>query len=181
MKINTFLVLAAMIFAMAFCGLVSCVSAATTDKDAAKEWAQANYPSCEVKFVKEMSPKLDKRANKNIVYIEVIHSVSAGGRDGWSKYGYLRYTKAVRKGKASISYAIWNPFNNSCDDIVAFVDHGKIRSDKKIIHCPDCLGLDENCVYWLQNKHRHMTDKEIQEFEWLEWHYQDKYGVWHEM
>ena len=111
-----------------FCSAFATADAGVSDKALAKRWAQKHYPGYKVVFVKDASPVISHRAGKHKVYIEVIHTRSAGGYDGWTKDGYyVCYTKKVRKGKRATSYAIWNPHNNVCDDVVAFVDHGKIR------------------------------------------------------
>ena len=57
----------------------------------------------------------------------------------------------------------------------------KVKVKAKAIHCPNCDGKSHDCPYWFidqSGKGRHMTDEEIAEFEWLEWHYQDESGEW---
>lgn len=50
------------------------------------------------------------------------------GTYGYSKKGeYVKYNKKVKKGKKAISYFIYNPETNYCDDVVAVIDCGKIR------------------------------------------------------
>ena len=34
------------------------------------------------------------------------------------------------------------------------------------------------CVYWISNENRHMTPEEVEEFEYLEGHYQNEAGEW---
>lgn len=59
-------------------------------------------------------------------------------------------------------------------------------SSSSTIDCPNCDGNGVQsdgtpCPYWLSSENRHMTTREIQEFEWLEWHYQDpETGLWYE-
>lgn len=69
-----------------------------------------------------------ERAVKHTIYVEIIKSVSAGGKHGtYGKGYYLAYNKRVRKGKHVTSYCVWNPCNSYCDDIEAIADNGKIR------------------------------------------------------
>lgn len=111
-----------------FCSAFAVADAGTSNKALAKRWAQKHYPGYKVVFVKSSSPKILHRAGKKKVYIEVIHTRSAGGYDGWTRDGYyVAYTKRVKRGKRVTSYAVWNPHNNICDDVVAFIDHGKVR------------------------------------------------------
>lgn len=60
--------------------------------------------------------------------------------------------------------------------------HPKTVKAKKVIECPYCLdGSHKDCPYWLHNgKGRHMTEAEIEEFLFIESHYQDEDGVWHD-
>ena len=69
-----------------------------------------------------------ERAVKHTIYVEIIKSVSAGGKHGtYGKGYYLAYNKRVRKGKHVTSYCVWNPCNSYCDDVEAIADNGKIR------------------------------------------------------
>lgn len=68
-----------------------------------------------------------ERAVKHTIYVEIIKSVSAGGRHGTYENYYIAYNKRVRKGKHVTSYCIWNPCNSYCDDVEAVADNGKIR------------------------------------------------------
>ena len=77
----------------------------------------------------KLTPKMIReRATRHTIYVEIIKSVSAGGRHGiYGKDYYLAYNKRVRKGKHVTSYCIWNPCNSYCDDVIAVADNGKIR------------------------------------------------------
>lgn len=68
-----------------------------------------------------------ERAVKHTIYVEIIKSVSAGGRHGTYENYYIAYNKRVRKGKHVTSYCVWNPCNSYCDDVEAVADNGKIR------------------------------------------------------
>ena len=71
------------------------------------------------------------RKGKKIVYIEKIVSISSGKNYGYTKKGhyYIAYNKKVKKGKRVVSYFVWNPNTNYCDDVIASVDNKMIRSD----------------------------------------------------
>ena len=57
----------------------------------------------------------------------------------------------------------------------------KSKKGKKFICiCPCCNGNNNNCVYWIHNENRHMTEKEIIDFEYWEGHYIDEEGNVHE-
>lgn len=69
-----------------------------------------------------------ERAVKHTIYVEIIKSVSAGGKHGtYGKDYYIAYNKRVRKGKHITNYCVWNPCNSYCDDVEAVADNGKIR------------------------------------------------------
>ena len=55
-----------------------------------------------------------------------------------------------------------------------------IKGKKLIYVCPCCDGTNNNCVYWIHNENRHMTEEEIVDFEYWEWHYIDEEGNVHE-
>ena len=154
-------------------GLCSSCAAKSSDKQLAKQWAKTHFPGYKIEFVGECSSKVIDRAGKHVVYIEALRSTSQGGYDGLTKKGYyVKYTKKVKKGKKSTSYSVWNPYTNYCDDVVAFVDHGKIRAAEiSAVQCPVCNWRSEKCPYWVHNEHRHMTAREIQDFEIMEMGY----------
>ena len=57
----------------------------------------------------------------------------------------------------------------------------KISKNKRITYyCPCCDGNNHNCVYWVHNENRHMTENEIADFEYWECHYIDEEGNVHE-
>ena len=172
-----------------------------SDLKLAKQWAKARYDE-PIKIVKEHKVPAKR---KGTVYIEKVVTKSVGGYKGRTtgKHKYsVRYPKKVKKGKKVTVYFIWNPKNNACDDIVAMICLGIVKGDnipkKKTISkvtnkatsepepkeepipietCPYCEEPGK-CVYWVENEQRHMTPEEIEEFEWLEWHYQDEDGNW---
>lgn len=69
-----------------------------------------------------------ERATRHTIYVEIIKSISAGGKHGtYGKDYYIAYNKRVRKGKHITSYCVWNPCNSYCDDVIAVADNRKIR------------------------------------------------------
>ena len=86
------------------------------------------YPGTTVVTVKLTDRMIRERATRHTIYVEIIKSVSAGGRHGtYGKNYYIAYNKRVRKGKHVTSYCVWNPCNAYCDDVEAVADNGKIR------------------------------------------------------
>ena len=93
-----------------------------------REYCRKHYPKQTIRVVyKYDAKKMENRKNKGVVYVERFVSYSKG-RYGLSKKGeYVRYNKNVRKGKKVVSYFVYNPETNYCDDVVAVIDCGKIR------------------------------------------------------
>lgn len=97
------------------------------------DYIRRNYDlnAYKVKYIStgKLTPKMIReRATRHTIYVEIIKSVSAGGKHGtYGKNYYIAYNKRVRKGKHVTSYCIWNPCNSYCDDVEAVADNGKIR------------------------------------------------------
>lgn len=98
------------------------------DKKLIVKYCKKHYDKKPVKIVKEGKvPKI--RKGKRCVYVEQVKTISKGNGWGQAKGGKVRYNRPVKKGKMVTVYAIWNPRNNACDDVVAVVCQGKIRCD----------------------------------------------------
>lgn len=110
-------------------------SSKVTNRKLAVAFAKANYPKCKVVVIKSTNKnfwkKIDNRKGKKIVYIERTVTKSSGKDYGYTIKGhyYVAYNKKVKKGKRVVSYFVWNPNTNYCDDVVASVDNKMIRSD----------------------------------------------------
>lgn len=151
----------------------------------AKEYCAKYCNGYKIKVVAHV-PK--KRNDNKHVYIEKVSTVSTGGFWGKTKEGYLiKYNKKVKKGKRIIVCLVYNPSNNIVDDVICKACNGIAKGDKKtinapkVIDCPCCGdGLTTDCVYYIHNERRHMTEEEIKAFDWSEWHYTCKYGNEHE-
>ena len=72
---------------------------------------------------------VDNRREKPYIVVSKVYSISDGTGYGW--YGtktkgtnyIIAYNKRVPKGKRVLSYVIWNPKTNYCDDILYVVDN----------------------------------------------------------
>ena len=101
-------------------GNMSMAKASTkSDLKIAKNWAKSHY-SEPIKIVNDFKVP-EKR--KGTVYIEKLHTKSDGGRNGHTIKGnyYVKYPKKVTM------YCVWNPKNNSCDDVVAVICLGMVK------------------------------------------------------
>ena len=116
----------AIIIVMAFAfGNMSIANAGTSDLSKAKNWAKSHY-SEPIKVVSQGKVPTNR---KGTVYIETLKTKSKGGYKGYTISGSysVRYPSKVKKGKKVTMYLIYNPKNNSCDDIVAVVCLGKVK------------------------------------------------------
>ena len=118
------------------------------------------------------------RTDSQCVYIEKIKTKSLGNRWGRTCDGYkVKYNKPVKKGKTEIVYLIYSPESDACDDVICKVANKKMKADKvkmyRHVHCVNCDGTSSDCVYYIHNLHRHMTEQEIADFEESEW---DRYS-----
>lgn len=150
----------------------------------AKAYCHKYYKNYKIKVVKfNKVPK--NRKSKKVIYIERVCTKSTGGKNGvvvGTKYK-VKYSKKVKKGTKQYCYFVYNPNNNACDDIIAYTNCNTIECDipktsnnkakakaPTKISCPNCNGNNHNCVYWVHNENRHMTEIEIADFEYWEGH-----------
>lgn len=103
-------------------------SSQSKDLTLVRKYCKRNYPTHTVKIVSKYNPKImENRKGKKIVYVEKFISYSKG-KYGYSKKGeYVKYNKKVKKGKKVVSYFIYNPYTNYCDDVVAVIDNNMLR------------------------------------------------------
>ena len=99
-----------------------------SDRQIVREYCHKHYKGYTIRYFTKWNDKvMSHRANRKIVYVEKMISYSKG-KYGYTKDGYyIKYNKKVKKGKKVISYCIYNPKNNSCDDVVAVVDNKILR------------------------------------------------------
>jgi len=99
-----------------------------SDRQIVREYCHRHYKGYTIRYFTKWNDKvMSHRANRKIIYVEKVISYSKG-KYGYTKDGYyIKYNKKVKKGKKVISYCIYNPKNNSCDDVVAVVDNKILR------------------------------------------------------
>ena len=109
--------------------LIPFQSYAKSDKQLVKQYCKSNYPRYKIEYVTKYNANImENRKGKKIVYVEIIKSKSNGDKSGRTKEGYyIAYNKKVKKGKKVVSYCLYNPNNNYCDDVIAVVDNKMIR------------------------------------------------------
>lgn len=102
---------------------------ALTNKKIAKKYAKAHYSECSVKFFRHYNEKtIEHRKGTKVVWIWKVYSKSNGNGYGTCEDGsIIAYNKKVKKNKRIVSYLIYNPNTNYCDDVVAVVDNKKVR------------------------------------------------------
>ncbi len=102
---------------------------ALTNKQVAKRYAKTHYSECKVKFFRHYNAEtIENRKGTKVVYIWKLYSTSNGGKYGTCEDGStIAYNKKVKKGKRIVSYCVYNPYTNYCDDVVAVVDNRKVR------------------------------------------------------
>lgn len=75
---------------------------------------------------------VSSRENKEYIVVEKTISTGNGTDHGWyetvdgNRY-IIGYNAEVEVGKQTVSYIIWNPESNECDDIAHVIDNGSIR------------------------------------------------------
>lgn len=72
---------------------------------------------------------VDNRRDKPYIVVSKVYSISDGTGYGWystktkgTNY-IIGYNRRVPKGKRVLSYVVWNPKTNYCDDILYVVDN----------------------------------------------------------
>lgn len=86
-----------------------------------------------IKLVSKHNKKTDRiilhRKNKKYIVVEKTISISTGKDFGYEIDGHYRiaYNKRVKKNKKVISYIIYSPTSNECDEILYVVDNNTYR------------------------------------------------------
>jgi len=129
MKRNPFII-PLLVIAILMCSVYVSPSYAQTKTDYTimKQYCKKHYPTKTIRvFTKYNAKKMEHRKNTKFVYVEKFTSYSRGYY-GYSKKGeYVRYNKYVKKDKKVISYFVYNPYTNYCDDVVAVIDCKRLR------------------------------------------------------
>lgn len=154
-----------------FCTTTTPSYANTTDLNNAKTWVYSHYSMHDVKVVNRGQVGNEN----NVIYIERVKTKAISktkGRVIGTKYT-VKYPKKVKKGKRYTVYMIYDTNLK----ITAMCCFGKVKADRDVnINCPNCTGNDRDCPYWLYDENRHMTEEEINDFEFWEGHYIDEEG-----
>ena len=59
--------------------------------------------------------------------VEMVVSESNGTGGGYDEHGYIAYNAVVPQGDTVMSFVVYNPSNQECDDILYVIDNGEIR------------------------------------------------------
>lgn len=98
------------------------------------QFVRSEYRGYRVKIAPaEQTPDsvIENRMDKRIVYIDQFVTKSRGGygvvtTKGPFKGNRMAYENYHKRGKTVVVYLIYNPFTNYSDDVVAFVEGGKL-------------------------------------------------------
>lgn len=122
------LIIATLILAISFTfPSVSCAKS-VTNWTLVKYFCKDYYKGYKIVKVNFDDKRLQKRTGKRVIYVEKVVSISNGKGGGKIKgKWYIAYNKKVKKGKKVVSYCIYNPKTNYCDDVIAVVDNKMIR------------------------------------------------------
>lgn len=109
-----------------------------TNYELMKQTVRKHYPGKKIRLINgdgwedKTWKVILSRKNKNYVVVEKCTSIGNGTKHGWrktkdgNKY-IIGYNKKVPKGKKVVSYIIWNPYTDYCDDVTYVVDNKKVR------------------------------------------------------
>lgn len=108
--------------------LVTPVSAAP-NMQIIKRYCKHNYPGKQIRIIPQGKlnyKQFTHRKGKRYVYVIKFRAKSRGDY-GYTKSGsYVRFNKAVKKGKWVDVFYIYNPYTNADDAVVARVANNKI-------------------------------------------------------
>lgn len=108
-------------------------AATVTNKDVVNQYIEesfmreADYSTIFIKSENLTKKMLRHRKVNGIIYVEKIKSTSCGLYGCTSDGNYIKYNKWTRPGKKVNSFLVHNPESRSLDDIIAVVDHKRIR------------------------------------------------------
>lgn len=175
-------------------------ASAASDYDLAKDWkakhckgghiekvtttAQGGYKGKAGKWTVKY-PKKVKKGKKVKVYMVVKN----GEVEAMICLGIIKGDKA-KKAKKTTKKAIVNrakaepapteaapQVQEPAEEMQEVTPAEEIEPAPEIETCEHCEAPGK-CVYWISNEGRHMTPEEIDEFEYLESHYQNEAGEW---
>ena len=108
-------------------------AATITNKDVVNQYieesfmAEHDYSTFFVKSENLTKKMLRRRKKDGIIYVEKITSISCGTYGRTFDGKYIKYNKRTRPGKKVNSFLVHNPESRALDDIIAVVDHKRIR------------------------------------------------------
>lgn len=108
-------------------------AATITNKDVVNRYieesfmAEHDYSTFFVKSENLTKKMLRRRKKDGIIYVEKITSISCGTYGRTFDGKYIKYNKRTRPGKKVNSFLVHNPESRALDDIIAVVDHKRIR------------------------------------------------------
>lgn len=106
---------------------------AYTNKDIVNKYIEESFMAetdYQVKFIKSEKltwKKLIRRKALGIIYVEKIISISRGEYGVTNTGRIVWYNKKTKPGKTVKSFYVHNPTSNELNDIIAVVDHKRIR------------------------------------------------------
>ena len=175
-------------------------ASAGTDYDLAKDWKAKHCKSGHIEKVNTTAqggykgkagrwyvryPKKVKKGKKVKVYMVV----KGGDVKAMICLGIIKGDKA-KKAKKTTKKAIINQakaepapaeaapqVQEPAEEMQEVTPAEEIEPAPEIETCEHCEEPGK-CVYWISNENRHMTPEEVEEFEYLEGHYQNEAGEW---
>lgn len=108
-------------------------AAEITNKDVVNQYIEESfmeehdYSTVFIKSENLTKKMLRRRKKDGIVYVEKITSISCGTYGRTFDGKYIKYNKRTRPGKKVNSFLVHNPESRALDDIIAVVDHKRIR------------------------------------------------------
>lgn len=108
-------------------------AATITNKDVVNQYIEESfmeehdYSTVFVKSENLTKKMLRRRKKLGIIYVEKFTSISCGTYGRTFDGKYIRYNKRTRLGKKVNSFLVHNPESRLLDDIIAVVDHKRIR------------------------------------------------------
>lgn len=126
-KIITIALIMILTIGVCFINTDNVLAKTKTNRQIATQYCKTHYSEKSIKFVKEYSKLIDDRKNKPYVVVEKVVSKSKGNYGCDSKGYHIAYNKYHKKNSKVVSYVIYNPYTNYCDDVVAVVDSHMIR------------------------------------------------------
>ena len=108
-------------------------AATVTNKDVVNQYieesfmTEADYSTVFIKSENLTKKMLRHRKVNGIIYVEKVTSTSCGTYGRTADGGIVHYNKKTKVGKKVKSFLVYNPESKAVDDVIAVVDHKRIR------------------------------------------------------